>query len=192
MKAVALILAVIIPLSLLGVWETQAQEKKMPPPPPKKEMAEKINQKWQEISEKEGSAAAMIAKVIDEKGIETGMKKCMAMKEKKSDKYYFDEKEFNALGYRYLYNTDHEKAIGVFKLNVKNYPDSWNAYDSLGEAYAHAGELEKAKKYYTKSLELNPENENGKKMLQKIEQKMQGGEGEEKIEKKVKKTDKKS
>jgi len=190
MKAVALILAVVIPLSLLGVWETKAQEKKPPPPPPKKEMAEKISQKWQEIAEKEGSAAAMVAGVIDEKGIEAGMKKCMAMKEKKSDKYYFDEREFNALGYRYLYNADHEKAIGVFKLNVKNYPDSWNTYDSLGEAYAHAGELEKAKKYYQKSLEMNPENENGKKMLKKIEHKMQGG--EENIEKKVKKTDKKS
>jgi beta-lactamase regulating signal transducer with metallopeptidase domain len=184
MKAVALILAVIIPLSLLGVWDTRAEEKKAPPPS-KEEKGEKISKVWQEIATKEGSAAAMIAEVIDEKGIEIGMKKCQALKEKKSEKYYFDEKEFNALGYRYLYSGDYDKAIGVFKLNVKNYPDSWNAYDSLGEAYAHKGELEKAKKYYTKSLEMNPENENGKKMLQKIEYKMQGG--EEKVEKKVQK-----
>jgi beta-lactamase regulating signal transducer with metallopeptidase domain len=184
MKAVALILAVIVPLSLFGVWDTKAEEKK-PPPPPKKEMSEKMNQAWEKIAAQEGSAAAMIAKVIDEKGIELGMKKCMAMKEKKSEKYYFEEKEFNTLGYRYLYNGDHDKAIGVFKLNAKNYPDSWNVYDSLGEAYAHKGELEKAKKYYEKSLQMNPENENGMKMLKKIEHKMQGG--EEKVEKKVKK-----
>jgi beta-lactamase regulating signal transducer with metallopeptidase domain len=184
MKAVALILAVIVPISLFGVWDTKAEEKK-PPPPPKEEVAKKMSMTWEKIAEKEGSAAAMVAKVIDEKGIDVGMKKCMAMKEKKSDKYYFDEKEFNTLGYRYLYNGDHDKAIGVFKLNVKSYPDSWNVYDSLGEAYAHNGELKKAMKYYEKSLQMNPENENGKKMLKKIQHKMQGG--EEKVEKKVKK-----
>ncbi len=184
MKAVALILAVIVPISLFGVWDTMADEKK-PPPPPKEEVAKKMNMTWEKIAEKEGSAAAMIAKVIDEKGIKTGMKKCMAMKEKKSEKYYFDEKEFNTLGYRYLYNGDHDKAIGVFKLNVKNYPDSWNVYDSLGEAYAHSGKLEEAKKYYEKSIKINPENENGMKMLKKIEHKMMGG--EEKVEKKVEK-----
>ena len=179
-KAVALILAVVVPLSLFGVWETKAEEKK-PPPPPKKEASKKIIQAWEEIAAKEGSAA----ETIDEQGIKAGMKKCMAMKEEKKSSYYFDEKEFNMLGYRYLYNGDHEKAIGVFKLNVKNYPDSWNVYDSLGEAYAHNGELKKAKKYYQKSLELNPENENGKKMMKKIEHKMMGG--EEKVEKKAKK-----
>lgn len=184
MKAVALILAVIVPLSLFGVWDTKADEKK-PPQPPKKEVAKKMAHKWQEIAVKEGSAAAAVARTIDEEGIEVGMKKCMALKEKKGDKYYFDEKEFNTLGYHYLYNGEHDKAIGVFKLNAKNYPDSWNVYDSLGEALAHAGKLEKAKKFYQKSLELNPDNENGKKMLQKIEQKMMGG--EEKVEKKEKK-----
>ncbi len=184
MKAVALILAVIVPISLFGVWDTKADEKK-PPPPPKKEAAKKMSVAWDEIAAKEGSAAAMVAKVIDEKGIMTGMKKCMAMKEQKSEKYYFDEKEFNTLGYRYLYKGDYDKAIGVFKLNVKNYPDSWNVYDSLGEAYAHNGDLKEAQKYYEKSLKMNPDNENGKKMLKKIEHKMKGG--EEKVEKKVKK-----
>lgn len=182
MKAVALILAVIVPLSLFGVWDTKAEEKK-PPPPPKEEAAKKINMSWEKIAAKEGSAAAAVAKAIDEEGIKVGMKQCMALKEKKGDKYYFDEKEFNTLGYRYLLNGDHEKAIGVFKLNVKNYQDSWNVYDSLGEAYAHNGDLEKAKKYYEKSVKLNPENENGMKMLKKIEQKTKCG--EEKVEKKV-------
>jgi tetratricopeptide (TPR) repeat protein len=183
MKAVTLILAVLIPLSLFGIWDTKAEEKK--PPPKKKEVAKKMSLKWEEIAAKEGSAAAAVAETIDKEGIKVGMKKCMALKEKKGDEYYFDEKEFNTLGYRYLYDGDHDKAIGVFKLNVKNYPDSWNVYDSLGEALAHAGKLEKAKKYYEKSLQLNPDNENGMKMLKKIEHKMMGG--EEKIKKEKKK-----
>jgi Tfp pilus assembly protein PilF len=92
---------------------------------------------------------------------------------KKKEKYYFDEKEFNLLGYKYLYNGENKKALHVFKMNIDEYPDSWNVYDSCGEAYAHAGEFDKARKYYKKSLELNPDNENGKKMLEKIAKKEQ-------------------
>ena len=47
-------------------------------------------------------------------------------------------------------------------------PQSANAYDSLGEAYMKAGDNEKAIKNYKKSLELNPENNNAKKMLEKL------------------------
>jgi beta-lactamase regulating signal transducer with metallopeptidase domain len=178
MKAVALILAVIVPLSLFGVWETRADEKK-PPEKEKKEQheeqakkvkaVEKINQAWAEIEAKEGSAAAAVADVIDEDGIEAGQK--MLKELKKKDGYYFEEKEFNLLGYKYLYNGEKKKALGVFKMNIDAYPDSWNVYDSCGEAYTHMGEMDKAKKCYKKSLELNPDNENGKKMLQKLAEK---------------------
>ena len=195
MKAVALILAVIVPLSLFGVWETRAQEKKPSKQEEKvkkvkKEKQEKkvdakkkVEQMWVEIEAKEGSAAAAVAAAIDEDGIKAGQHAFQALKKK--DDYYFEEKEFNLLGYRYLYNGDKEKALGVFKMNIDAYPDSWNAYDSCGEAYAHAGKFDKAKKYYKKSLELNPENENGKKMLEKINKKEQMK--EEKVEKKKKK-----
>jgi beta-lactamase regulating signal transducer with metallopeptidase domain len=178
MKAVALVLAVILPLSLLGVWDSKAQEKEMKQEKQEKQekqkkvaAIEKINAAWKEVAAREGSAAAAVAEAIDSDGIKAGMKKCAALMDKKSDKLYFKEEEFNTLGYRYLYNGEMDKAIGVFKCNVKNYPDSWNVYDSLGEAYAHKGDFELATKNYKKSLELNPENENGMKMLQKIEEK---------------------
>ncbi len=191
MKAVALILAVIVPLSLFGVWETKAQEKK--PDKAKQEKLEKkkkekgdavkeINAKWAEIEAKEGSAAAAVAAAIDEDGVKAGKKAYTALKEKEG--YYFDEKEFNLLGYKYLYNGDKEKALGVFKMNIDAYPDSWNVYDSCGEAFAHMGKMEKAKECYKKSLELNPDNENGKKMLEKIDKKEQMK--EEKVKKKKK------
>ena len=62
-----------------------------------------------------------------------------------------------------------DEAIAVFKLNVKMNPESWNVYDSLGEAFLAAGKYEKARSLYEKSLALNPDNENGKKMLAKID-----------------------
>jgi tetratricopeptide (TPR) repeat protein len=74
------------------------------------------------------------------------------------------------LGYYSLYNErDTARAIQWFKLNVRNYPDSSNVYDSLAEAYAVKGEKQLAIENYKKSLKLNPENQNGAKELKKLE-----------------------
>ena len=47
-------------------------------------------------------------------------------------------------------------AINVFKFNVKLYPDSWDVYDSLGEAYAKAGKKKLAIENYQRAHQLNP------------------------------------
>jgi beta-lactamase regulating signal transducer with metallopeptidase domain/Flp pilus assembly protein TadD len=88
-----------------------------------------------------------------------------------ADGYYFEEKEFNNVGYILLKAGKAKEAVTVFQMNVDMYPDSWNVYDSLGEAYLALGNTTKATSLYEKSLELNPENENGKKMLAMIEKK---------------------
>ena len=62
-------------------------------------------------------------------------------------------------------------ASAVFKLNAELYSDSWNVYDSLGEAYMENGERELAIQFYCKSLELNPDNNNGREKLEKLSSK---------------------
>jgi predicted TPR repeat methyltransferase len=57
----------------------------------------------------------------------------------------------------------------MFKINVELYPESWNAYDSLGEALLRAGDTNDAVTMYEKSLALNPENTNGKEVLAQIQ-----------------------
>ncbi len=47
-----------------------------------------------------------------------------------------------------------DSAIVVFQKNVKDYPKSWNAYDSLAEAYATKGDKRKAVQYYSKAREM--------------------------------------
>jgi predicted negative regulator of RcsB-dependent stress response len=42
----------------------------------------------------------------------------------------------------------------VFRKNVKDYPKSWNAYDSLGEAYAKKGDKRKAIEAYTQARRM--------------------------------------
>jgi tetratricopeptide (TPR) repeat protein len=61
------------------------------------------------------------------------------------------------------------EAIDLFKLGVQVYPSSWNAYDSLGEAYMKAGEKQLAIDNYKKSLELNPANDDAKEKLKVLE-----------------------
>ena len=72
------------------------------------------------------------------------------------------------LGYRLMSTQHKEHAIQVFTLCVDVCPGSWNAYDSLGEAYMNNGETDLAIKNYRKSLELNPNNENATEILKKL------------------------
>jgi CubicO group peptidase (beta-lactamase class C family) len=78
------------------------------------------------------------------------------------------ERELNQVGYSLLYGGHEQDAITVFQRNVEDYPQSWNSYDSLGEAYMKTEQKDLAIKNYEKSLELNPKNDNGKEMLKKL------------------------
>jgi len=51
---------------------------------------------------------------------------------------------------------------------LKLFPESWNVYDSLAEAYAVKGDTGLAIQYYERSLELNPDNQNAKDRLKKL------------------------
>jgi tetratricopeptide (TPR) repeat protein len=79
------------------------------------------------------------------------------------------EKTLNSIGYVLIGNDRLNDAIKVFELNVKENPNSGDAFDSLGEGYFIAGKYEISKKHYLKSLELNPKNDNARKMLLKID-----------------------
>ncbi len=80
----------------------------------------------------------------------------------------FTEDQINALGYEYLGNNLVNDAILLFKFNVDVFSKSFNVYDSLGEAYMKAKKYELAVINYKKSIELNPENSNGIKMLSEL------------------------
>lgn len=120
---------------------------------------------WGQLKE---SAAKIMEKEIEESGIETAIAKYHELKLHPEEGYFFDEYAFNSLGYRLLIQRKTKEAIEVFKLNVEAYPDSWNVYDSLAEAYLVNGDKELAIKNYEKSLELNSDNDNAKRMLERL------------------------
>ncbi|HEY0370588.1 MAG TPA: DUF2911 domain-containing protein [Thermoanaerobaculia bacterium] len=64
------------------------------------------------------------------------------------------EAEINAYGYQLVGQQKVDDAIAMFEKNVKDHPASWNAYDSLAEAYGMKGDRKKALENYTKALNL--------------------------------------
>ncbi len=92
----------------------------------------------------------------------------LSLKAQKPPQYTFSEGDINRLGYALLTAKRTGDAIAIFMLNVREYPKSWNVYDSLGEAYMTAGQQDLAMENYSKSLVLNPANDNASQMLQKL------------------------
>ena len=86
--------------------------------------------------------------------------------------YYLSEWEFNQLGGNLLYRSevsDHEKlAVEAFKINTLLFPDSFNTYDSYGEALRIAGKRQEAIAMYQKSIIMNPGNDGGKQALKEL------------------------
>jgi CubicO group peptidase (beta-lactamase class C family) len=82
--------------------------------------------------------------------------------------YNVTEREINRLGYELLRKNKKIEAVETFNTITKLFPNSWNAFDSYGEALLLNNQKEEAIKMYQKSIELNPDNENGKKILLKI------------------------
>lgn len=86
----------------------------------------------------------------------------------KSPNYYYDENSLNGLAYWLLEIGKVGQATDVFRLNAELFSQSWNAHDSLAEGLLRAGDREGAIAGYERSLQLNPENTNGKQMLEQI------------------------
>ncbi len=88
------------------------------------------------------------------------------------EKYYVTEYELNLLGYRYLAEKNLASALAAFNLAVELYPNSWNVYDSLGEACLANGDTLQAIKNYRKALHLNNNAESAKNALRALGQKL--------------------
>lgn len=115
------------------------------------------------------SIVAILEKTIKEKGVEAGIAEYRDLKAKQSATYDFAEPELNTLGYQLLRSGKLKEAVEIFKLNVEAYPQGFNAYDSLAEAYMTMNERELAMTNYKKSLELNPSNTSAVEMLKRLE-----------------------
>jgi len=130
---------------------------------------DKSAQMMEKVCDSENSAACIVGKKMKANGVEAGLKAFQKMSEAEEGTYVFKEKEFNSLGYAFLYLENKDMAIAVLELNVKQYPDSWNCYDSLGEAYMAAKQYDKASQNYQVAVNMNPESQHSKDQLEKLQ-----------------------
>lgn len=105
------------------------------------------------------------------KNIDKAIELYRNLKKNKPDDYNFsNENELNDLGYELLRDNKTDAALKIFSLNVQEFPNSGNVYDSRGEAYFNKKEYDLSKSDYQKSLELDTANHNAKEMILKINQ----------------------
>ena len=64
------------------------------------------------------------------------------------------EADMNTYGYLLMGQNKVDSAIAVFRRNVRDYPRSWNTYDSLGEAYAKQGNTRRAIEAYSRARQM--------------------------------------
>jgi glyoxylase-like metal-dependent hydrolase (beta-lactamase superfamily II) len=126
-----------------------------------------VTEIWSELTD-QLAAAPVLFELIDQGAGETAIRAVVDDRSSTSPKYFFIENDINGYGYFLLQNDKVEQAIRMFRINVELFPESWNVYDSLGDALLRAGSTDEAMAMYERSLVLNPDNANGRDALAKI------------------------
>ena len=97
------------------------------------------------VSEAEGTDAALVHyRELREKHFAGG-------------KYDFRAKTLNGVARRLIAAKRYDDALTVLELNLEFYPDSANAFATMGQAHLGAGNREQAKELFEKALQLDPE-----------------------------------
>jgi hypothetical protein len=89
--------------------------------------------------------AALLGQRGDQAGAEAAARRSLAVA---------TEADVNTYGYLLMGQGKLDSALVVFRKNTKDYPKSWNTYDSLAEAYAKKGEKKLAIENYSKALAM--------------------------------------
>ena len=114
-------------------------------------------------SESKTSAAKELLKLLKKNPQKA--RKIFKQKILKDKSLQYSEKDIDYLGYILIRKNRIKEAVTVFQINVEVLPNSWKAWDSLGEGYIYLNNEQKSKQAYQKSLEINPKNRNARKKL---------------------------
>jgi CubicO group peptidase (beta-lactamase class C family) len=123
------------------------------------------------------SGAKLYAQALLRDGPDPARHTLQALRTNTTD-YEFDEDEMNTIGYDLMggsnvYHLPEEhhltEALEVFRTNTDLFPQSWNVYDSYGEALRKAGRTDEAIQMYERSLQLNGSNKSASKALSEMD-----------------------
>ncbi len=98
--------------------------------------------------------------ILDRCGVTAAVEYYHQRRSADSTALLFSESAMNGLGYARLNRGQVREAQALFLLNIEAYPHSFNVYDSYAEALMADHQYERAIRNYTRSIELNPDNNN--------------------------------
>jgi tetratricopeptide (TPR) repeat protein len=79
------------------------------------------------------------------------------------------EKEMARVALEFSRSKNYQQyCLEAYKLNIEFFSNSWKAYDDYANALLKNNQKENAIKMYKKSIEINPNNQNSKKVLEQI------------------------
>jgi len=125
------------------------------------------------------SIASEYARILQKEGAALAKGKLLLLKTDTVN-YQLSEDEMNNIGYDFMGGSNnpnpyripeehkYKEALEILKLNAELFPNSWNTHDSYGEILLLMGQKEEAIKEYKRSIELNPNNSGGKKVLESL------------------------
>jgi CubicO group peptidase (beta-lactamase class C family) len=101
------------------------------------------------------SIARHIASLIGNFGIDSAITEYYRVTKNDSYRYNLDESELNRLGIELLFNFKmSDAALKIFELNMKQFPKSYNTYDSYAYVLKEKGDFVNSIKFYKKGLEI--------------------------------------
>ncbi|MCH7848527.1 MAG: serine hydrolase [Planctomycetes bacterium] len=134
-------------------------------PFPSSELANKIGNILVGIHQQNPSPAVAdeLIRIALEEGVEAATSRARDMEA--AGREIPTPNEINTLGYRYLAAHRISETIRVQELQVALFPRNANALDSLAEACAVAGQIDRAIMYYSRALEVDPDFQNARQRL---------------------------
>ena len=115
------------------------------------------------------SAVEALTPLLASSDIQHVVARYRELKTTEPQKWDFSEGQLNQWGYLLASTGKLTDAIEIFKLNVENFPQSANVYDSLGEAYSMHGDRDLALTNYRKALSLDPKSTSAPAAIKRLE-----------------------
>ena len=84
-------------------------------------------------------------------------------------RYDLSEIEFRKAGYEFIGSRSYTEAVAILEMGIELYPESAMLYAEMGEAYLMQGDKEKSLESWKRAAALDPENPNGKYLIENFD-----------------------
>jgi CubicO group peptidase (beta-lactamase class C family) len=107
--------------------------------------------------------------LLNSKGVKNVLRDYQSDQVNDLDYMPFSEKFIMDKGYAFLNAGKIDEAKALFSFNCATFPESWNVYNNLAEAFQREGKIDSAVYYYKKSLSIKPDKNWAKGKLETLQ-----------------------